>query len=113
MVDYDLILHQGDDSDFNGQTNRWILPAGDYTGYSARYSVGTVTKTATIESDTDSNGNTFNYVEMVLSKTDTLALEPDVYFAALKLIDGAGKCSTVDTSCVIKILPQEVPNANE
>lgn len=112
MVDYDLVLHQGDDSDFNGQTNRWILPDGDYTGYSARYSVGTITKEGTIASDTDQLGNTYKYVEMVLTKTDTMALRPDVYFACLKLIDSNGKCATIDDTCVIKILPQEVPNAN-
>ncbi|MBP5430122.1 MAG: hypothetical protein J6Y25_04510 [Elusimicrobiaceae bacterium] len=113
MVDYDLVLHQGDDSDFNGQTNRWILPAGDYTGYSARYSVGPVTKTGTISSGTDAGGNTYYYVEMVLDKDDTLAIPPDTYFAALKLIDANSKCATVDTSCVVKILPQEVPNAQQ
>lgn len=108
MPDIDLVIHQGDDTDFNGQTNCWILPAGDYTGYTVKYSVGTVNKTGTISSGTDAQGNAYNYVPFVLTKTDTAAIPPGIYQAYLKLTDTNTKSSTVDGSVLIKILPQEV-----
>lgn len=112
MPDIDLVVHQGDDTDFNGQTNYWVLPAGDYTGYSARYSVGTVNKAGTISTGTDANGNSYNYVSFVLTKTETASIPPGIYQIFLKLFDANSKCATVDGSVLIKIVPQEVNNGN-
>lgn len=110
MPDIDLEIYQGDDTDYNGETSCWILPPGDYTGYSARYSVGTVNKTATIQSGTDAEGNPYNYVNFVLTKQETASIPPGTYQIFLKLFDNNGKCSTIDDGVLIKILPQEVNN---
>lgn len=106
----DLTIYQGDDTDFAGQTNRWTLPTGnDYSKYSARYSVGPIVKDATIESENVADGVRY-FVAFKLTSSETAALAPGNYRAALKLFDADGLCRTVDASIVIKILPQEVNN---
>nr|DAN07277.1 MAG TPA: hypothetical protein [Caudoviricetes sp.] len=110
MQKADITIHQGDDTDFMGQINRWYLPDGDYTQWKARYSVGAIVKDTTIQSGTDEGGNPINFVAFVLSANDTASLEVGNYTAALKLYDENGKCQTVITSTLVKILPMEVNN---
>lgn len=110
MQKADIVIHQGDDTDFMGQTNKWYLPQGNYTGWKARYSVGVITKDAQIQEDEDSEGNTVYSVALVLSATDTAALEHGLYTASLKLFDENGKCQTIVSSTFIRVLPMEVNN---
>lgn len=102
----DLTIYQGDDTNFNGSTTRWCLPQGyDYTGWTARYSIGPITKDVSIE---QSEGR--SYIPFDLSAEETSSLPAGKYFLALKLWDDTGKCQTVSVVPVVCILPMEVNN---
>jgi len=109
MQKVDIVIYQGDDTHFMGQTNRWYLPNQNYASYKARYGIGCIVRDAAIKSETDENGEVCHFVEFVLSSTDTAVLEPGIYTAALKLYDGEKRCQTV-AETTVKILPQEVNN---
>ena len=108
-----LEFRQGDDTDFLGRSSKWVLPDYyDYSGWKARYSVGTIHKNAEIQSETV-DGETKYFVLLVLTAEDTAALPEGIYNAALKLWDGNNKCETVMVCPTIKILPQIVNNQGE
>ena len=108
MNDKVIEIRQGDDSDFLGRINRWYLPAGvDFSSCTAKYAVGTIQKTATIQTETY-EGVSRCYVEMVLTAEDTASLPDGLYTAALKLTDSNGKCETIAVNPAIRILPRVV-----